>query len=116
MNTNNKFSASKKLSLIAAGALIAGTASTNAEELNILDYSSLGTASELRAELLSTNSTEFIQDLAAYELNCGENTCGEGKCGEGEEEEGEEGEEEEGKEEEGKCGEGKCGEGKCGEA
>lgn len=116
---SNNLKASAKLSLLAAGVLAAGSVTANAE-VNIFDYEAMGSGNDVRSELLSESSSDYIGTLSESEAKlqegkCGEGKCGEGKCGEGEEE-GEEGEEEgeEGKEGEGKCGEGKCGEGACG--
>lgn len=119
---NNKLKTSTKLSLLAAGVLATGAATASAD-VNIFDYEAMGSGNEVRAELLSNTTADYVGTLTASEVKlqegkCGEGKCGEGTCGEGEgEEEGEEGEEEgeEGKEGEGKCGEGKCGEGACGE-
>ena len=99
-----KFNASK-VSAIAVGTLIAGSGSLMANDAAMFDYNDLGTAPELRSEILSMNSSNFTNDFVLAEMNCGENTCGSAEKGE-EQKCGEKGE----KGEEHKCGEGKCGE------
>ena len=121
------------LALGAAGAINAQDA-----DASVISFKSLGTAAELRAEILR-DAPEINMNIYAgshggdhgdegdskdSEGKCGEGKCGEGKCGEGKcggDKEGAEGKCGEGKcggdkeGAEGKCGEGKCGEGKCGE-
>lgn len=89
-----------KSAALFTGAIFAGTAamaSANNEKTDLLNYSSLGSGSELRSELLDLNKSPFDVNKAVEskstvkfsELKCGEGKCGEGKCGEsGEEKEG----------------------------
>lgn len=106
-----------KLSSIAASALLAGGLTLNTANA----CEDLGSASELRSELITINSSDISMDLTSFKMEegkCGEGKCGEGKCGEGKCGEKEEGEKKEGEEEkeekEEKGEEGKCGEGSCG--
>lgn len=135
---NNKIKTSAKLSLLAAGVMVAGSLSANAMEVNIFDYEAMGNGNDVRSELLNTASVDYTAHLNTVtskleEGKCGEHKCGENKCGEGVEKNkkaekkgsGEEETEKKGNGEEvekkgteegekGKGGEGKCGEGKCG--
>ncbi|MDX5404537.1 MAG: hypothetical protein LPK28_03440 [Bacteroidota bacterium] len=113
----------KNKSKIILGTVVTGSifGLGNLQAENILSYQTLGSGSEVRAELLRSARTMD----ATLELKCGEgkaeksegaektgeHKCGEGKCGEGKKAESKK----EGKAAEHKCGEGKCGEGKCGE-
>lgn len=82
-----------KSAALFTGAIFAGTAaiaSENGENENILRYSSLGSGSELRSELLDLNKSilnnnkdlESPTTVKFSELKCGEGKCGEGTCGE----------------------------------
>jgi uncharacterized low-complexity protein len=84
-----------KSAALLTGAIFAGTASVaiaNKNNADLLNYSSLGSGSELRSELLDLNKSPFNVNKAVEststvkfsELKCGEGKCGEGKCGEGE--------------------------------
>lgn len=118
-----------------AGAFMA-TSSLNASESNLFSYNDLGTGSEIRANLLEQDGSDFRTYL--MDQKCGEETkkvkegekaeskspeakCGEGKCGENKaaKTESKETKEEVKSEEAGKeskASEAKCGEGKCGVA
>ena len=100
----------KKASVLAVGALALGSVNANATEL--FNAEDLGSAFEVRTNLIEQNSVISTNALeAAIELKCGEKSakstehkCGEGKCGEKKKEAAKE------KAKEHKCGEGKCGE------
>ena len=102
MNSKKKLAAVSAATIL-AGLGVAGTAQARVE----LSYRHLGSAAQVRTELLAVNGAAPLanqDDKEGEEGKCGEGKCGEGKCGEG------------------KCGdggdkgdtEGKCGEGKCG--
>lgn len=116
---------------------LAGFAASGTQN-NLLDYSSMGSGSEVRSEIMNMNAPNILHNESTYkfgELKCGEgegekkaekkkegkkvegktseHKCGEGKCGEGEGEKKSE-KQKEGKKGEGKTSEQKCGEGKCG--
>ncbi len=102
----------------------------------ILDYSDLGSGSQVRSALVDMNlNAEESNTLYAYKISdmkCGEGKCGEGKCGE--DKKAEDGKSKkatkgkkakasskkadakktDAKKAEGKSTEAKCGEGKCG--
>tara|TARA_B100000508_G_scaffold140310_1_gene140931 strand:+ start:8585 stop:8971 length:387 start_codon:yes stop_codon:yes gene_type:complete len=120
---------SKKLAALATGALAISAAGANANGVDLFEVNDLGTAGELRSQLLTESPSGFVSN-SEVELKCGEGKDGEAKCGEGKAEKAEEKKSEakedkkaekkeekatEGKATEHKCGEGKCGEGKCGE-
>lgn len=106
-----------KISVIAASALIAGSSTAFACDMNKAEAKS---ASELRSELIKTNQNVDLT-MKMEEGKCGEGKCGEkksegkeskgkeAKCGEGSCGEGEKSEKKESKGEEGKCGENTCG-------
>lgn len=123
----------KNLAVLATGALAVSAVGANANAIDLFETNDLGTAGELRSQLLGDLvPTGFINN-ADVELKCGEGKCGEGKCGEEKKDtdkkdtdkktteksdkkaEKKEEKATEGKSGEHKCGEGKCGEGKCGE-
>jgi uncharacterized low-complexity protein len=122
----NKKTINTGIAALATGALAIGGVNSNANALDLFEINDLGTAGELRPQLLSNGSDLVFHNNADVELKCGEGKCGEGKCGEGKSEKAEdkkddkkkEAKKEEAKKEdkssEHKCGEGKCGEGKCG--
>ena len=134
----------KKLAAVAASALAISAVGVSANSVDLFETSDLGTAGELRVQLLGDIVPTGFMNNADVELKCGEGKCGEGKCGEGKCGEGKDKAEKkddkksddksevkpetkedkkaekksEAKEDKGteaKCGEGKCGEGKCGE-
>ena len=134
----------KKLAAVAASALAISAVCVSANSIDLFETSDLGTAGELRVQLLGDIVPTGFMNNADVELKCGEGKCGEGKCGEGKCGEGKDKAEKkddkksddksevkpetkedkkaekksEAKEDKGteaKCGEGKCGEGKCGE-
>ena len=129
----------KKLAAVAASALAISAVGVSANSVDLFETSDLGTAGELRVQLLGDIVPTGFMNNADVELKCGEGKCGEGKCGEGKDkaekkddkksddksevkpetkEDKKAEKKSEAKEDKGteaKCGEGKCGEGKCGE-
>lgn len=131
----NETKAVRNLSLLATGVLAMSAVGVSANSIDLFETNDLGSAGELRAELLGTEVPSGFLNNADVELKCGEGKCGEGKCGEakdGDKKSDEKAEKskdakkadkkgevkedvkKEGKSSEQKCGEGKCGEGKCG--
>ncbi len=111
--------------------MIAGALPVMANSDNLFSYETMGSGSELRAELLEQYGSPIdaanssATDYIVGEAKCGEGKCGEGKCGEkGKKETTKETKKEskketkkssaEGKTSE-KTSEAKCGEAKCGE-
>lgn len=129
----------KKLAALSKGALAILAVGVSANSVDLFETNDLGTAGELRVQLLGDIVPTGFMNNADVELKCGEGKCGEGKCGEGkdkaekkddkksddkseaktetkEDKKAEKkSEAKEDKATEAKCGEGKCGEGKCGE-
>ena len=123
-----------------AGAALLGTTGMSAAETSLFSFNELGSGSEVRTTLASSN-TQARADIMAFDLKCGEKSektdgkkadskskdakCGEGKCGEktdkkaaGTSDKDSEAKAES-KSKDAKCGESKskdakCGEGKCG--
>ncbi|MGB0404458.1 MAG: hypothetical protein ACPGEG_10200 [Salibacteraceae bacterium] len=120
----------RNVSLLATGVLAVSAVGASASSIDLFETSDLGSAGELRAELLGTEIPTGFLNNTDVELKCGEGKCGEGKCGEAKDGEKKEDAKEaktketkkatkadvkkESKDTEHKCGEGKCGEGKCG--
>ncbi len=122
--------------LVAGVLLTAGSLSVSANDG--LQFSDLGSGSEIRSNLLETQQNKiavmvestFFADVKGLEAKCGEGKCGEGKCGEDKKDKKvkkakkggaddkkseKKSDEAEKKKSEDKTKEAKCGEGKCGE-
>lgn len=91
--------------ILLAGSVLAGVSMANAS--NVIQNIDLGTASEVRTNLLSEFNSPALNDFTtgAIEAKCGEENTKTKTTKKADEHKGCEG----------KCGEGKCGEGKCGE-
>ena len=78
---NNK--SNLKLTNLASGAAILSTFGlTAANAAELLKFEDLGSASELRSSLLTTDAINAFTSNTDVEFECGEGKCGEGKCGE----------------------------------
>ena len=71
------------LTVVASGAAIIGAIGGNvANATELLNYNELGTGSELRSNLITSDALSSFTSNTEVEFECGEGKCGEGKCGE----------------------------------